>query len=244
VEKALGRPEIFQSYETRFRMPQVRPAQLGILDFEDDYDMTELPYPLPYDWGNAYYSFDYGPAKHIIVSAYSSMEPDSPQYQWIVQQLESVDRKQTPWVLVTIHVPIYDTFKAHRNDVQILVAQTYLEPLWVQHSVNVVFSGHVHAYQRTKPVAFGEVDPTGPMYLTIGSSGRQCCQAPFKTVEPESWIAERDGAHYGYGQFAIYNRTHAEWEWIPTSSSSLGTYQESGMFRFCQNPNRWFGLVD
>lgn len=206
-------------------MPQVRPAELGTLDIGDDPDMNEPPYPLPYEWGNAYYSFDYGPAKHIVVSAYSSMEPKSPQYQWLVAELKSVDRKNTPWLLVTIHVPIYNTFNAHHRDLQILAAQTHLEPLWVKYAVNVIFSGHIHAYQRTKTVAFGKVVPTGPMHVTVGASGRQCCLTSFKSDTPESWIASRDATHFGYGQFAIYNQTHAEWQWIPTSSSSLGTFR-------------------
>jgi hypothetical protein len=217
-------------------MPRVRPAKLGTLDVGDDLDMNEPPYPLPYEWGNAYYSFEYGPAKHIVVSAYSSMEPGSTQYHWLVGELQSIDREQTPWVLLTMHVPIYNTFKAHHRDLQIVAAQTHLEPLLVQYSVNVVFSGHIHAYQRTKTVAFGEELPTGPLHLTVGASGRQCCLTPFKSETPEPWIAARDGAHFGYGQFAIYNRTHAEWQWIPTSSSSLGTFWTTREFFGSVNP--------
>lgn len=222
VEKAPGRGEIFQAYETRFRMPQVHRAQLGTYDSDDDLDRNELPYPLPYEWGNAYYSFVYGPTKHIVVSAYSSMEPNSTQYEWLVDELALVNRDQTPWVLVTIHVPLYNTFQAHQQkDLQIVAARQHLEPLFVQYSVNVIFSGHVHAYQRTKNVAFGTPTVSGPTYLTVGASGRQCCLTPFVSEIPERWVAARDGTHYGYGQLAIYNRTHAKWEWIPTSTSSL-----------------------
>ncbi len=103
IEKAAGRNEIFQAYENRFRMPQVRPAELGTLESTsgDLLNMNEPPYPLPYEWGNAYYSFDYGPAKHVVISAYSSMEPDSQQYRWLVQELDGIDRELSPWVLVT-----------------------------------------------------------------------------------------------------------------------------------------------
>lgn len=218
VDKAADRPEIFQSYETRFRMPQVQPAQVSVLDLSDDLDMNELPYPLPYEWGNAYYSFAYGPSKHIVLSAYSSMEPDSQQYQWLVEELASVDRDKTPWLLVSIHVPLYNTYKTHHHDLQMAAAQSNLESLFVKHTVNMVFTGHIHAYQRTLPVAFGKVQKTGPVHVTVGSSGRQCCLTPFLSDTPESWLGARDGIHYGYGQFAIYNQTHAEWQWIPTSS--------------------------
>jgi hypothetical protein len=200
-------------------MPQLRPAELGTLESTsgDILNMNEPPYPLPYEWGNAYYSFDYGPAKHVVISAYSSMEPDSQQYRWLVQELDGIDRELSPWVLVTIHVPLYNTYKAHLRDAQILAAQEHLEPLFVQHRVNMVFAGHIHAYQRTKPVAFGKASPTGPIHVTVGASGRQCCRTAFLNKEPENWVAERDGSHYGYGQLTIYNKTHGEWQWIPTS---------------------------
>jgi hypothetical protein len=93
----------------------------------------------------------------------------------------------------------------------------------VKYSVNVVFSGHIHAHMRTTAVAFGKPTSTGPIHLTVGASGRQCCLTPFLSDTPEPWVAFRDGTHYGYGQFSIYNQTHAEWQWIPTSSSLGGT---------------------
>lgn len=218
IEKSSDRPDIFQSYESRFRMPQVRPAELGTLSVTEDLDMNEPPYPLPYEWGNAYYSFLYGPSKHIVVSAYSSMEPESTQYEWLVKELASVNRTETPWVLVSMHVPFYNTFDAHHRDLQVIAAQEHLEPLFVKYTVNMVFTGHIHAYQRTRPVEFGEVVETGPVHVTVGSSGRQCCLTPFVSKKPEPWIASRDGTHYGYGRLAIFNQTHAEWQWVPTSS--------------------------
>ena len=157
-------------------MPQVHPAQLGTHDGkttkEGLLNMEHPPYPLPYEWGNAYYSFVYGPAKHIIVNAYSSMEPDSQQYAWFLQELETVDRTKTPWVLVTIHVPLYNTFSLHLTDPQIFAAREHLEPLMVQHHVNLVFTGHIHAYQRTANVAMEELDPKAPIHITIGKRAR------------------------------------------------------------------------
>jgi hypothetical protein len=228
IDKQEHGTEIFQAYETRFRMPQVRPAQLGLYDGPDGaLNMDAPPYPLPYEWGNAYYSFDYGPAKHIVISAYSSMEPDSPQYNWFVEELESVDRTITPWVLVTIHVPIYNTFALHPHDLQIFAARDNLEPLFVKHHVNLIFTGHIHAYQRTANVAMEELVPSAPIHITIGAGGRQC-DAPFKSEEPEEWVVTRDASYFGYGRFTIFNQTHAEWRWIPLSSS--GTFEARAFY--------------
>ena len=69
IDKQENGKEIFQAYETRFRMPHVHPPELGVYDGPPGFlNMDVPPYPLPYEWGNAYYVFDYGPAKHIVHS--------------------------------------------------------------------------------------------------------------------------------------------------------------------------------
>lgn len=226
IDKQENGNEIFQAYETRFRMPQVYPRELGVYDGPKGFlNMDAPPYPLPYEWGNAYYVFDYGPAKHIVISAYSSMEPGSKQYIWLLSELQNVDRDKTPWVLVTIHVPIYNTFALHPHDLQIVAAKEHLEPLFVEYHVNVIFSGHIHAYQRTANVALDNLVETGPLHITIGAGGRQC-DAPFKSEDPEPWIVKRDASYYGYGKFEIFNTTHAEWRWIPLSPSEKHDYNQ------------------
>jgi len=224
IDKQEDGNEIFQAYETRFRMPQVYPPELGTFDGPSGLlNMDAPPYPLPYEWGNAYYVFDYGPAKHIVLSAYSAMEPGSPQYEWFKAELENADRSVTPWVLVTIHTPIYNTFALHAHDLQIFAAREHLEPLFVEYHVNVVFTGHIHAYQRTANVAMDEIVETGPVHITVGAGGRKC-DAPYKAEEAEHWVEQRDASFYGYGKFQIFNATHAEWRWIPLSSADEHAY--------------------
>jgi len=153
---------IFLAYEHRFRMPQIHPPKLGL--HSGHFNPTFPPYPLDYNYGNGYYSFTYGPARIIMINAYSSMEPNSTQYGWIVSELEGVDRSVTPWVLAVLHVPIYNSFKIHQRDTQVVAARKHLEPVLVKHKVNMVFSGHVHAYLRTSNVAMGVVNPAGPVH--------------------------------------------------------------------------------
>lgn len=187
--------------------------------------MDAPPYPLPYEWGNAYYAFTYGPARHIIVNCYADMTPGSTQYTWLEQELAQVDRGRTPWVLFTLHVPIYNTFSVHHHDPQIFAAREHLEPLMIKYNVNVVMNGHIHAYQRTHMVAGNVTTPEGPLHITIGAGGRNC-DAPFQNEEPEPWIAVRDASMYGYGRLEIFNHTHAEWKWVPLSASDLHDYNE------------------
>jgi len=219
IEKQENDGDIFLAFEHRFRMPQVQPAQLGTYEGPPGLmNMDQPPYPLPYEYGNSYYAFSYGMTHNIFLNAYASMEPNSTQYHWLVQELESVDRTITPWLIVTIHVPVYNTFEVHRHDPQIFAAKEHIEPLYVQYKVNLVVTGHIHAYQRTKNVALDKEDPTGPVHLVVGAGGRQV-KAKFFQEEPEPWVAVRDATRYGYGTLEIFNKTHALWEWIITGES-------------------------
>jgi acid phosphatase type 7 len=220
IDKLPDDNAIFLAYEHRFRMPRVNPPQLGLYsgEFTGLLDMDVPPYPLPYEWGNAYYAYTYGPARIIMISSYSSLEPESTQYEWIVSELNTVDRSITPWVIAILHTPMYNTFSVHHHDLQIIACKQHLEPLLIHHEVNLVFTGHIHAYLRTTNVVYGVVDPVGPIHVTVGAGGRNC-DAPFLLEEQEPWVGVRDATYYGYGMIRIFNDTHAEWEWIHTGQS-------------------------
>ena len=118
-------------------------------------------------------------------------------------------------VLAVMHTPIYNTFKIHQRDEQVAAAREHLEPLFVKHKVNLVFTGHVHAHLRTSPVAFGNLNSTAPVHITVGAGGRGC-NGPFRSLEPEPWVEVRDATMFGYGTFRIYNHTSAVWKYHTT----------------------------
>jgi hypothetical protein len=62
-------------------------------------------------------------------------------------------------VLVAVHAPFYHTYLGHYKEVECM-RQAY-EPLLVRHQVDLVLSGHVHAYERTKPVVNYQVGGNG-----------------------------------------------------------------------------------
>lgn len=103
IDKQNHGTEIFLAYETRFRMARVHPPLLGEIGREP-ISLDHPQYPLPYEWGNGYYAYTFGPARFVVVNAYASMEPNSTQYQWIKGELETVDRSFTPWLFAVIHV--------------------------------------------------------------------------------------------------------------------------------------------
>lgn len=215
IDKTEEGTEIFLAYEHRFRMPQVRPAELGVGPVEE-IDRNEVPYPLPYEWGNSYYSFRYAGTFNIMLNVYAAMHPGSQQYKWLKTELKKVNRTETPWLLVTMHVPLYNTFRIHRHDEQILVARKHLKPLFERYHVNVVFSGHLHAYQRTHALVHGAPNATGPMYITVGDGGGRESKLDFWREEPEEWVAVRDSTFYGFGILRILDAKTAQWEWIHT----------------------------
>lgn len=52
-----------------------------------------------------FHSADIGPAHVINLSPYVDYTSGSPQWQWLSQDLMSVNRSVTPWVIMDIHNP-------------------------------------------------------------------------------------------------------------------------------------------
>jgi hypothetical protein len=88
-----------------------------------------------------------------------------------------------------------------------------MEPLFVQHQVNLVLSGHNHAYVRSFPMEGDQkvVDPQqGPIYLTIGTGGDSHSKGPLRPHDP--WVAHRDNTEFGFGELLVVNVSHAYFE--------------------------------
>ena len=96
---------------------------------------------------------------------------------------------------------------------------------FVENYVNLVLTGHIHAYLRTKPVRFGQVHPHGPRHITVGAGGRKC-EAPFRNATAEDFVQVRDATKYGYGMLHIFNKTTAAWDWIHTGEADERDYNE------------------
>ena len=215
--------EIAQGYENRFHMPQIRPPikELASLKgFTIDGQPKDF---VQYEYGNAYYSFTFGPSKHIVLSSFSSFREGSLQYDWLLSELKSVNRSITPWLIVMLHCPVYTTFKTHHKEMFVTEAQVILEPLFVDYTVNFVIAGHIHAYMRTHPMAFSRRNPRGPIHIIQGNGGKGVGQK-YNNETAEEWVAMRDQSQYGYGTLELFNNTHAMWRWIKTG------YDENGEF--------------
>lgn len=159
----------------------------GRMDFHPDWanygedSSGECSVPMYYRWdapanGNGiyWYSFDYGGIHVIQISSEHDWRRGSKQYKWLENDLKNVDRKKTPWVVLTSHRMMYTTQLGEEADYK--VAQHFrdeVEDLLWTYKVNLMLVGHQHSYERSCAVRNGKCteDGQGPVHIVIGSAG-------------------------------------------------------------------------
>ncbi|KAM1149951.1 hypothetical protein FF1_030546 [Malus domestica] len=169
-----------------------------------------MPYEESGSSSNLYYSFEVAGVHAIMLGSYTDNDEYSDQYRWLKADLSKVDRQKTPWLLVLFHVPWYNSNKAHQGEGDSMMAA--MEPLLYAASADIVFAGHVHAYERTKRVNNGKSDTCGAVHITIGDGGNKEGLAHKYKNSPPEWSVFRE-ASFGHGELNIVNSTHAFWTW-------------------------------
>jgi len=169
-----------------------------------------------------YYSYDAGLVHWVMVAGYCPemktiysqpcLAEGSPQMNWLKQDLASVDRTKTPWVVVVFHEPYMNSNTAHSMSTEGKPIQQAIEQTLYDNKVDLVFSGHVHAYERTCQAYHYNCEAGAPYYVTIGDGGNAEGLAA-TWVEPQpAWSMYRQ-ASYGFGELRVMNSTHATWKW-------------------------------
>ncbi|KAG5002305.1 hypothetical protein JHK87_023377 [Glycine soja] len=118
-----------------------------------------------------YYSFNAGGIHFIMLGAYINYDKTAEQYKWLERDLENVDRSITPWLVVTWHPPWYSSYEAHYREAECMRVE--MEDLLYAYGVDIIFNGHVHAYERSNRVYNYNLDPCGPVYITVGDGGNR-----------------------------------------------------------------------
>ncbi|XP_042059243.1 purple acid phosphatase 23 [Salvia splendens] len=116
-----------------------------------------------------YYSFDAGGVHFVMLGAYVDYNKTGDQYAWLERDLENVDRGTTPWLVAAWHSPWYNSYSSHYQEFECMRLQ--MEALLIKYGVDIVFSGHVHAYERMNRVYNYTLDPCGAVYITVGDGG-------------------------------------------------------------------------
>jgi predicted MPP superfamily phosphohydrolase len=144
----------------KFEQPYQPLLQAGVkfyasLGNHDDPDIERLYKPFHMD-GQRYYTFKKGDVQFF---ALDSNYMDAKQLTWIEQNLRS---SNASWKICFFHHPLYNDGKSHGPDLDL---RNQLLPLLKAYHVNVVFSGHEHAYERIKP-------EDNIYYFILGNSGK------------------------------------------------------------------------
>lgn len=190
-----------------------------------------------------YFSVDIGPVHWVFPSPYAPYDEGSDQLRWLVEDLDAVDRDDTPWVVVAQHAPVYSSYKAHYQEAECF--RQALEPVFYDYGVDVVFAGHVHGYERSFPVFNYTLDPLGPVHVTLGTGGNAeqldvvFADLPGHCPDPEDrrgmpsqprycYVEAYDGQFcaaaqpfwsafrepaFGFGTFDVLNATTATLKW-------------------------------
>ncbi|OWZ23938.1 Iron(III)-zinc(II) purple acid phosphatase [Phytophthora megakarya] len=183
----------FVAYQTRFRMPYERENRL--------------------QRRNLYYGFRVGFVHFIILTPYVDSTSTSLQYEWVQQEFQRVDRSITPWVVVIMHGPWYNSNTAHQGMEPHMGMKKNMEDILYRNKVDVIVAGHVHAYERSHPVYEEKVVQDGPVYVVLGDAGNREGLAPTYFDPQPEWSAFRQ-ADYGFSMLNVINRTHANMQWF------------------------------
>ena len=106
--------------------------------------------------GKRYYTFSKGDVEFYALDS-TYMSPA--QVEWLQKELTESKAK---WKIPYMHHPIYSSGERHGSEIDLRVL---IEPLFVEHGVDVVFAGHEHFYERLKP-------QKGISYITQGGSAK------------------------------------------------------------------------
>ena len=179
--------------------------------------------PTPDGRGRWWYASRSGPLTILHLNADQSLQAGSAQAAWLAAAVAGVDRALTPWLAVALHRPLYSD-NPMKEEARITgEIREGIERTLVAGGVDVVFSGHLHAYQRTCAAAKGACfggggaarspslpsPPPGvtpPVHILAGGGGFRSALTAWADAPP--WVAAEARA-YGVGDLSV-TRTRLE----------------------------------
>jgi predicted phosphodiesterase len=134
------------------------------------FDYMALPNP------EYHYEFTYGNTQFFMIDSNRNIAPGSEQYNWLKDQLS---KSTAVWKIACHHHPPYSsdeddygnlwkTRTSSRGDMK----ARQLSALYDEFQVDIVWSGHIHSYERTWPVRENRaVEQQGTVYMITGGAG-------------------------------------------------------------------------
>ena len=152
---------------TTLLIPLLQDYNEGIEGFSSKKRFSGMPGDLDF------FSTEMGPLHVVSLASFYSggFGANSAMTQWLKADLAAIDRVVTPWVGIMVHAPHYNSNTQHTNDGNSMRAA--YEQLFNDYGVSFVVAGHVHAFERSYPTAYGEIVAAGeaPTYFTLGDAG-------------------------------------------------------------------------
>ena len=137
-----------RDFQTKFEEPYKALLAAGVKFYASlgNHDEREVQrnYKLFNMDGKLYYSFK-APKQNVRFFALDSTYPDPAERAWLEKEL---DGSNEGWKIPYFHHPLYSSGERHGSTPTL---STVWEPLFVKYGVSVVFAGHDHFYERTKP---------------------------------------------------------------------------------------------
>jgi len=151
------------------------------------------------------------------------LSPGSIQYQWTEDDFKAVDRTVTPWLIVEMHRPLYES-QIKLEDVPVGISRRFeLDDLLKDHKVDLVLSGHYHAYLRTCDGLYNSrCNSGGPMHITIGSAGAELLMVD---SYDNQWTDKLIRGEFGYGRVSVANASALLFEFVkagPVNDTTAG----------------------
>jgi predicted phosphodiesterase len=146
-------------YVKKFEQPYAPLLSSGVTfqASRGNHDQPEQVSYKPYNMnGQRYYSYV---RNNVRFLALDSTRMDRPQLAWLESTLGTATEE---WKICYFHHPLYSNASRHGSSVKL---RSLLEPIFVKHGVDVVFSGHDHVYERIKP-------QKGIYYFVSGAAGQ------------------------------------------------------------------------
>lgn len=131
----------------------------------------------------AYYSFDYGNL-HVICldSTESDRSPTGAMVTWLRQDLAA---NTAEWTIAFFHHPPYSK-GTHDSDTEreLIEMREYVAPVLEAGGVDLVLSGHSHAYERSTFINghYGASSTFGPQFQVDAGSGFEPTAGPYRKV--------------------------------------------------------------
>ncbi len=187
-----------------------------------------------------WWSWNVGNTHIIAISTEYNFTTGSDQWRWLANDLATVDRTVTPWVILGAHRPMYVssnyTTGVTADQVVAELLREHVEPLTNKWGVDLAFYGHNHAVQRYCASLAGKClqrsesvqwangvrnvydHPPTTVHMLVGSAG-----AGFTVNEviPPAEYVEWQEYYYGYVRVSSTNSTQIRVQFVHNTDGQI-----------------------